>query len=175
MKVVRLSALLTSRLYPQKGLLVLISVRGWVDPRATMRPEGLSLKNSSDSNGNRTRDLNQLRHRVPSSKPKRVTNFCWDGRLPLWYKDKFTLCRWCKNPGWGQTRITRQHTYCQYGSRSRNINVTNTEADNCDSHWVPLPIPPNAFIQFSFTKATLPKRSCTKIMYASFLFFIEVS
>jgi hypothetical protein len=67
MKVAGLSAPCTSHLYPQKTLLVLISVRGWVDMRVILGLEGLSQWKipMTPAEIEPAQCFNQLHHSVP--------------------------------------------------------------------------------------------------------------
>jgi hypothetical protein len=72
-KVVRLSALCTGRLYPPGNIPGTVSVRGWVDPRAIVRPKGLCqwkipmtpFEMKPATFRLVVQCLNQLRHRIP--------------------------------------------------------------------------------------------------------------
>ena len=83
MRVVRLSGICTSCLYTQEIFLVPISVRGWVNPRAIVWPEGLCRRKiPMTPSGIKSVTLqlvaecvNQLRHRVPQE--QLITVLLW--------------------------------------------------------------------------------------------------
>jgi hypothetical protein len=121
--VVRLSALHTGRIYPQEGFLVLIFVKRLSRPQghnATRRIK--SLKNSSDSIGNRTRDL-PIYSAVPQpTVPPRTPRIMYTGISEC---TQPTLCFLC-------------HFSCGYKSHYRESFLRidwNEEYQSNFTHW----------------------------------------
>jgi hypothetical protein len=115
--VARLSALRASRILPPGRFLVLISVRGWVDPRATVQLEGLGQLKKATSSRTQTGDLPAcgivpqptMLPRAPTHKYNTTNKNIWNVCIAAECNSSYSCCgiknmkRWelgPSNPAW---------------------------------------------------------------------------
>jgi hypothetical protein len=116
---VRLSAL--HALPSKKDLLVIIFVRRWVDPRATVRLEGLGkLEKVNNLLGNRTHDLPACRILSEASSycvPPELIQMC-SNLFTGWVTMSFTLSKYTCNRNWDYCHfilVYSQHVSAPWG------------------------------------------------------------